>query len=47
MIKQLVAFVKAFIRGDEANIEFELEFTWWEVAAIVVIIGWVIYLIWR
>jgi len=47
MIKQLVAFIKAYIRCDAAELKFAVELSWWEVAAILVIIGLVIYLICR
>jgi hypothetical protein len=47
MIKQIVAFVKALVRGDEGNFEFELTLAWWEVGAIVIILGLITYLIWR
>lgn len=46
MIKQIIDFIKAYSRGDEANLNLVFEFTWWEVAAIVVIIGLLIWRIW-
>jgi hypothetical protein len=47
MIKRIVEFVRAYIRGDEATLKGEIVLSWWEVGAILIIIGLVIYLICR
>jgi hypothetical protein len=45
MIKEIIEFLKAWVKGDDAelNIEKEWSYTWWEVAAILFIIGLIIY----
>ena len=49
MFKQIAQFIRAYLKGDEAelNINRTFVFAWWEVALIVFIIIWAIYLIWR
>lgn len=47
MIRQLINFFRAYIKGDEAELHLTAEFTWWEVGAIIVIAGLFIYLLCR
>jgi hypothetical protein len=46
MFKKIRSYFKAWINGDEVTIDGSVEFTWWEVGAIVVIIGLLIRWIW-
>lgn len=49
MIKELIEYLKAWISGEETELHIDKTWTfrWWEVAAIIVIVGLVIYLIWK
>jgi len=49
MIKQILGYLKAWINNEDAELHIDKEwsFTWFEVAAILVIIGLVVYLICR
>jgi hypothetical protein len=46
MIKQVINFIKAYSKGEEADLHLVFEFTWWEVAAILIIIGLIIWRVW-
>lgn len=49
MINQLIGYLKAWIKGEDAELHIDKEwsFTWWELGAILVIIGLIVYWIWR
>jgi hypothetical protein len=48
MVKEIIHFVKAWLKGEPAELTLkgEIEFTWWEVAAILIVIGLIIWRIW-
>jgi len=48
-MNQLFAYLKAWFRGEDAELHVDKtwHFGWGEVIAITVIIGLIIYLIWR
>lgn len=49
MIKQVFGYLRAWIRGEDAELHIDKTWhlSWLELAAIVVIIGLVIYWIWK
>ncbi len=46
MIKQIINFLKAYANGEQADLDLTIQFTWWEVGAILIIIGLIIRWIW-
>lgn len=49
MLKQIWGYLKAWSRGEDAELHIDKtwHFSWWEVGAIVVIIGLLIWRIWK
>ena len=49
MIKQILGYLKAWARGDDAELHIDKtwSFTWWEAGAMLVIVGLVVYWIWN
>jgi len=49
MIKQIFGYLKASINGEDAELQIDKmwHFGWAEIAAIVVIVGLIVYLVWR
>jgi hypothetical protein len=45
MIKQLIKFLRNYANGEEAEVDVFV--TWWEFAAILIIIGLIIRLLWK
>jgi hypothetical protein len=46
MFNRFRKFLRNYLDGEEITVEGEVTFTWWEVGAIVVIIGLLIRWIW-
>ncbi|EDM35214.1 hypothetical protein PBAL39_17071 [Pedobacter sp. BAL39] len=49
MIKELIGYVKAWIKGEEAELHVDKtwSFGWWEIIPLVAIVGLIIYWICR
>lgn len=49
MIKEILTYLKAWVKGDDAelNIDETWHFSWWELVPIIMIISLVVFWIWK
>ena len=49
MMKRIWMYLKAWVNGEDAELDIDktFSFSWWEMVPIVIIVGIIIYWIWK